>query len=156
MKFQPKTEKEIAEENLLQKGIYDFEVLHAEDAVSKGGNEMIVLSLHVFDDQGRARSLKDYLLESIAHKLRHASDACQLLDKYEAGNLAAVDFISKTGKLKIGIKSDKTGQYADKNMVADYVKRENLISEHSVAKSNAYQSESIGPGHPAYDPDIPF
>ncbi len=35
MQFTPKTEKQLAEESLLPAGVYDFEVLKAEDAVSK-------------------------------------------------------------------------------------------------------------------------
>lgn len=123
MKFAPKSEKEIAEENLIKPGFYDFEVVDATEKTSKSGNEMIELKLNVFDGDS-PRIVIDYLLESMAFKLRHAADACGLLPNYEAGSLLADDFKGKSGKLKIKIDKDKSGQYADKNGVGDYVKRE--------------------------------
>lgn len=121
MRFTPKTETEIAEANLLQPGTYDFEVADAKDKTSKAGNEMIELNLKVFDADGDYRFVRDYLLESIPHKLRHVAYACGLGDKYEAGELTAEDFLDRTGQVKVGIQKDKTGQYADQNSVRDYV-----------------------------------
>jgi hypothetical protein len=121
MQFQPKTEKEIAEANLIPVGVYSFEVVAAEDKVSKANNEMIVLKLLVHDGKGGSRFIDDYLLESIAHKLRHAAVACGLESKYTAGKLAASDFQGKTGQVKVRIQKDKDGQYPDKNVIGDYV-----------------------------------
>ena len=41
MRFTPKTEEQIHEENLFPEGEYDFQCIEANDAVSKSGNEMI-------------------------------------------------------------------------------------------------------------------
>lgn len=128
MKFTPKTEKEVTEDGLLPAGIYDFECADANDKTSKAGNEMIELKLHVFDANGNPRIIFDYLLESIAYKFRHAADGCQLIDKYESGELAAIDFVGKTGKLKLGIRKSKDAAYPDKNAVQDYIKREQLAN----------------------------
>lgn len=142
MQFKPKSEKEISEENLLPNGEYDFEVTAALDAKSASGNEMIKLQLNVFDDNGNLRIIFDYLLESMAFKLRHAADACGVIDKYESGSLVADDFMGKTGRLKLAIQKDKTGDYPDKNTVRDYIKRE---------------AEGVIPaGLPALDDTIPF
>jgi hypothetical protein len=124
MKFTPKSEKEIAEENLWPAGEYGFEVIEAADKTSKSGNEMIELKLKVTNDEGAFIFVNDYLLESLSYKLRHAADACGVLEQYETGSLVGNDFISATGTLKLKIQKDKTGQYADKNVVADYKKRE--------------------------------
>jgi hypothetical protein len=121
MKFAPKTEEEIVSENLLPIGIYPFEVFEALDQVSKSNNEMIKLSIKVWDAEGGEHFLYDYLLESMAFKLRHAAAACGLLERYESGVLNAEDFVKKTGSLKVAIKKDKTGQYPDQNSVADYI-----------------------------------
>ena len=121
MRFTPKTENEVAASGLLEKGIYDFQIVSAEDKESKSGNEMIVLKVNVFDDEGRSTLIFDYLLETVAYKIRHAAYACGLGDKYEGGQLLAEDFIDKTGKVKVGISKDKTGQYPDKNSISDYV-----------------------------------
>ena len=123
MKFTPKTEKEILEDNLWPVGIYNFEVLSAEDKTSKSGNEMIELSLLLFWDE-RTRLVTDYLLESIAYKLRHAAVACGLESEYENGNLSAIDFVGRTGNLKLRVEKDKNGLYADKNAVQDYIASE--------------------------------
>lgn len=122
MKFTPKSEQEIQSDGLLPPGIYDFEVLKAEDTISKAsGADMVKLQLHVFDTDGQPRTVFDYLLESVAYKLRHAAEVCDLLDDYENGQLDAEDFIGKTGKCKIAIQKDKSGQFPDRNGVSDYI-----------------------------------
>jgi hypothetical protein len=121
MKFTPKSEEEITSENLLPAGIYQFEIVEAKEQVSKSQNEMIKLTLKVWDNDGGEHYVYDYLLESIAYKLRHAAEVCNLLDKYESGHLSADDFINKSGSLKLDIKKDKTNQYPDQNSVSDYV-----------------------------------
>lgn len=125
MKFSPKTEDQIAAENLLPAGIYPFEITSAVEQVSKSGNEMIKLGIKVWDAEGSERFVYDYLLESMAYKLRHCAYACGLGDKYEAGLLNADDFEFKTGSLKLGVKKDKSGQYPDANQVNDYIVPEN-------------------------------
>jgi hypothetical protein len=122
MKVTPKTEKEIAESNLWQPAEYGFEILDATDEVSKSsGAEMIKMKVAVYNGEGEQRIVFDYLLDSMAHKVRHAADCCGLLDKYEAGTLMADDFKGKNGYLKLRIQKDKTGAYPDKNVIADYV-----------------------------------
>lgn len=123
MKFTPKSENEIASENLLTPGVYGFEIIEASDEISKAGNEMIKLTVHVFDD-GSPVTLYDYLMEKVAYKLRHAAEVCGLLDDYERGALDALDFQGKTGRCKVVIQKDKTGQFPDKNGIADYLKSE--------------------------------
>jgi hypothetical protein len=82
---------------------------------------MIELKVKVSGPDGSARIITDYLVEQRAYKLRHAAEACGLLDKYNTGCLTNSDFRKKRGKLKLGIEKDKTGKYPDKNVVADYV-----------------------------------
>lgn len=122
MKIQPKTEKEIKEMNLVPEGIYDFEIFRAEEKISKNQNEMIVLGLKLFKDNGAYIMIDDYLLESGAAKLYGACAACGLLDIYNSGDLAASDFLDKTGKANVSIQADKTGNYPDKNVIKSYVK----------------------------------
>lgn len=121
MKFTPKTDKELAEEKLLPEGEYGFEISGAEEKISKAGNDMIVLTVRVFKDDGSFILVTDYLLESIMYKINHACKACGLFDKYELGELSARDFIGKTGHLKLVIQKDKNGEYPDKNSIKDYI-----------------------------------
>lgn len=121
MRLTPKTEKEIAEAGLLPPGEYDFEVIGAEEQVSKAGNDMVKLSLHVFDANGAPCWVPDYLLDAMPGKLRHAAQAFGLMPDYEQGQMQASDMIGKTGRVKITIQKDKTGQFPDRNSVADYI-----------------------------------
>lgn len=131
MQFAPKTEKEISELNLWPVGEYDFEILematlgaktyHTEEAISKTNNDMIILVTKIYKDNGQFQIIIDYLLEAIPHKLRHAAEACGLINEYNSGSLKAYDFIGKCGKVKLGISKDKSGQYPDKNGINDYI-----------------------------------
>lgn len=152
MKFTPKTEKEIAEENLWPEGIYSFQVAKGEDAVSKSGNEMIVLKLNVYNDDGGYKIVDDYLLESMPFKLRHAAEAMGLLDYYENGELHGYLFEGKTGKVKLYVQKSKDPQYADKNAVKDYV-----VDEESAAQSAPKPSAAAAAMAMAMsDDEIPF
>jgi len=123
VRFQPKSEAEIQEENPFSPwppGVYDFEVTESEERTSKSGNDMIALTLKVYNKDGDSRTVFDYLLPSILYKLKHAAEACGNADKYERGELTSVDFYSKTGRLKLRIDPAQNG-YAAKNAVQDYV-----------------------------------
>ena len=123
MRFTPKSEKQIQEERfpVVKPGKYHFEVTDAKDEVSKKGNEMIVLRLKIFDQNlNPVCYVNDYLMENMAHKLRHAAYVCGLGNSYESGELHSNLFIGKTGTVDLVIQKDKTGQYADKNSVQDY------------------------------------
>lgn len=141
MKFTPKTEEQINSENLLPNGIYPFEITAAQDTSSKSGNEMIKLTIKVWDAEGDERLIYDYLLESMAFKLRHAAEVCGLIEKYEQGVLTASDFIGKNGAVKISIRKDKTGQYKDQNQVVDYIVQK--TTEHGQALPSELARDEI-------------
>lgn len=141
MNFKPKSEKELAEMNLLPIAEYDFQVIEAKDAISKGGNQMIALKHCVWAPDGSERHIYDYLLEAMAQKLNGFCKATGLTAHYEAGTLAAQDCLGKAGRLKIGI--EKREGYPDKNTVKAYV----------IPKAGdaiAAKSEEVG------DPETPF
>lgn len=121
MKITPKTEKELKDAFLLPAGEYPFQISASEDTISKSGNEMIKMTVRVFKPDGNFNLVTDYLLASMEYKLRHACEACGILNKYESGVLSADDFIGKEGMLKLSIKVDTTGQYSDQNQVKDYI-----------------------------------
>lgn len=123
MKVTPKTEAEVSIQPL-PAGIYDAEIGTAEDKVSNAGNEMIKVDVTVFDSKGNKRFVYDYLMDALPYKIRHACAAMGLLDKYEAGQITADDFINKSCKVKLRIKKDPSGTYADKNEIQDYVVEE--------------------------------
>ena len=127
MNFEPRSEKQIVEEKLWRKGVYQFEVIAATEKTSQAGNPMIELTLRLSDGNGSVRVISDYLVAKRAAKLRHAAAACGLLDRYETGCLGEGDFAGKRGKLKLAVEKGKNG-YSDKNVVADYVPEERALA----------------------------
>ena len=121
MNFKPLSSAEAAALQVFPKGDYPFEVIEGEDKVSEAGNPMIELKIKVTNTYGASRYVADYLLEKRPIKLRHAAEACGLLEQYEAGELAGTDFIGKIGKLTLTVEKDKSKRFPDKNVVADYV-----------------------------------
>jgi hypothetical protein len=138
LQFDPKTDEELNQ--LMEKGIYLFEVVVSEDYKSKTTEKkMIKLTLTVWDKNNRERILFDYLGSEAVFKIKQFCDATGLQEKYKTGELSAEDFLGKSGKCMIGIQVDKTGQYADRNSIKSYVKLEvNKVEE------------------PALNDDIPF
>ena len=122
MTFAPKTEKEVQEAGLLPAAEYDFDILNAEDAISKSDNPMIKVTIGIYRDGAVKNRIFDYLLPAMEAKLRHFCDTVGLLSQYEKGTLEAADCIGRSGRVKIGIEPEKNG-YPAKNIVKDYVCR---------------------------------
>jgi hypothetical protein len=117
----PLSIQELKQGDLIPKGIYKFEILNAEDTISKSGNDMIKLQIKIWLEDGRERIVFDYLLEALEYKLGHFADVVGLMDQYNSKTLNSYDCIGKCGSVKIGIQVDKSGQYPDKNIVVDYI-----------------------------------
>jgi hypothetical protein len=116
---------------LLSDGVYDFTVVHAEEKISQSGNEYIFLKLGIWDDQGRERLIFTNL--ALIKLLKHFCDISGLQDKYQLGEVLALDCLHKMGKVEIGIEKGKPklegGMYPDKNIVKDYIKTTKLEIE---------------------------
>jgi hypothetical protein len=154
MQFTPKTEKQLAEESLLPAGVYDFEVLKAEDAVSKSsGKDMIKLSLRIFHGASERR-VTDYLMESMAFKLRHFCQTCGLMDKYDAGTFSAADCEGRAGKVKL--KQEIQEGYQPKNSVADYVVAKPTDEVHQPTPAPRSTTPTSGGGASGASDDPPF
>lgn len=117
--FQPKTEEEL-KGPLFPKGEYDFDVVGAEDTVSKAGNSMIKLTLKVYATDGGITQVFDYLLEALEYKIKHFCDTTGLTAEYQSGTLTSDMCLNRCGRCKLDIDHDKTGKYDDKNVVKDY------------------------------------
>ena len=140
----PKSEQEIALEGLLPKGIYDADIIEAEDSISKKGNPMLRLNVKVYNPSGGCILIYDYLMESVAHKLRHFAFSVGLGEGYENGVLDPVECIGKPCKVIVNI-DDKDKAYPPKNVIRDYYVTE---SESGTAK------KTLNPEHNG--DDIPF
>lgn len=152
MQFTPKTEHQLIEESLLPAGEYDFRVISAEDTTSKSsGKPMIALELEVFDENGKGRRVRDYLMESMGFKLRHFAFATGLGGAYESGDMGAAQMPERFGKLVLKVEDGKNG-YAPRNGVKDYV-----VPEADAAASTAAAKAPVKPATAALsDQDPPF
>ena len=77
---------------------------------------------------------KDYLTNTPlgALRLRHACEAVGTLDRYNAGEISASDFVGHTVRVKIGV--EKKRGYAPRNIIEDYaVSEARVVSLREVA-----------------------
>lgn len=129
MRITPQTESAVMEANLLPAGEYPFTIQVAQEKTSKvkpdgsGGNPMIAVQLEVYDTEGKGHKVNDYLMESVAYKLRHFAYAVGLGDRYEAGELDAAAMQGRSGRCLIRIEPAK-GEFNARNSVKDYCKAE--------------------------------
>lgn len=149
MQYTPRTREEADESRLLEKGEGQFEIVKAEESVSKGGCPMIAVTLKVWDMKGKQGLINDWILlnEQWDWKLRHLADAIGVTDKYEDGLLKVEDLPGKSGVLNIAVKIDKSGKYGPQNSVKEYLVVKNLTPQNTVEKP----ADTNFP-----DDDIPF
>src|ERR1700676_3532334 len=116
MTFEPKNEKQLAENRPLHAGVFQFEILEAWEKTSNAGNAMFELKVQVSNGNGISRTLPDYLLPKgiRAEKLLHCCVACGMRDKYDSGSVSANDFVGKRGRLRVGLEKKKG--FPDRNV----------------------------------------
>lgn len=154
MTYIPKTEETLAKEGLLPEGIYDFEVIETSDQPSKKGNDMFTLKLYVFDNDGSQRFIFDYIALGNnfgERKLRHAADACGLMDTYNSGKLTDRDFLNKCGKILLKQQNGTADFPMPKNIVSDYLSRDD-----SGGAAHDAPAKPIKPAGEIINDDIPF
>lgn len=138
MQFTPKSERQIRDALLLPPGEYDFEVVKAEDKVSKtSGNEMIELQLRIFHEDGSPRMVRDYLVSSMELKLNRFCRAVGLSEAYQDGNLTAYACEGVSGRCKLTIQANE--QYGDQNSVKDY-----LVAKDEAESPNTDRTKAVG------------
>ena len=147
--YQIYTEQEALEErfNLLKEGEYDAVITSSQDKVSaNSGNPMMDIILQVFDENGKARDVRDFLVftKSMMWKVIHFADSAGLISQYEQGKLCSEVAIGSRVRVKITIeegseipadklKSKPAGsKYPDKNKVEDYVKKNDQNQEDKI------------------------
>jgi len=153
MRFTPindyAADQQAAAFRLWPRSIYPFEVLEAKERISSKGNDMIELRVKLFNNEGKERTIFDYLVdtENTAYKLRHFAKATGMLPQYDKGEMLAEHMVGKTGKCQLGIQKDKTGVYPDKNVISDYV---------PVVATDAPSATPTPATDPMEDDEIPF
>jgi hypothetical protein len=153
MKFTPKTEEELASENLLPEGVYDFETIDAWDKVSKKRNEMIELKLKVYDENGGFRFVTDYLLDSVLPKLLSFAKETGTRNAYDDGEYTADTCRGTAGKVQIKIKP--AGEFPARNEVKFYGEPK-AKWEKAVTESAPSSYKPSAPVQDLAEDDIPF
>jgi|SRR6185295_11243838 len=139
LEFPVLSDDEIERINLLEPGIYEFEVVKSEGEYSKSsGNPQIRLDLRILDANNREYLLIDYLVntERMHYKIKHF---CEATGVPYSGKLSDKACENRKGKAEIIIipkKPDgKGGHYRAKNSVKDYVKLDGDISKEAFTLS---------------------
>ena len=137
--YTPITEQEAIEErfNLLKEGEYDAVITVSHDKQSSSGNPMMDMTLQVFDEAGKSRDVRDFLVftKSMMWKVIRFADSAGLLTQYEQGQLCSECAVGNRVRVKITVEQgseipqDKLkgkpmgSRYPDKNKVDDYIKK---------------------------------
>lgn len=156
------SEQEAIEErfNLLKEGEYDAVISASQDKQSaNSGNPMMDITLQVFDENGKARDVRDFLVftKTMMWKVIHFADSAGLLKPYEDGKLCSEVAVGNRVRVKIAIEEggeiphDKLkgkpvgSKYPDKNKVEDYVKRRDQkpLGEASQVDDDPFKDEDI-------------
>lgn len=148
MKFTPKTEQELAEEQLVPEGEYGYEVVSATEEVGKtSGKPYLKLNLKIYGDDGRENRVFCNLSTGYERLLRNFCDSAGILSEYSRGELHPDMLIGLGGRCHVIIK--KQEGWASKNEVKDFVKRKVVVSGAAAPASKAASAEPNGD-------DIPF
>lgn len=148
MRITPKSPEQIAAEGLCPEGWWEASVEHAEETTSKNGNDMMKLRLLVYTSSGE-RTMFDYLLDAMAHKLRAFCEAAELLTRYEAGSLTDRDCVGKVVMVEVEHKTQSKGEYAGRVQAQ-------VCNYRSMDRAAKPARTSAKLGDPIKDDDIPF
>lgn len=120
MKFKPQTEEEAAaaERKTLPAGIYDAEVLLAEETRSKAGNDMLKIKLAVYRPNGGQEWVWDYITDT-SYRLAQLMTACGLSEQYQKGEVQADEIEGKSFKVTLKIDPAR-GDFSERNSVGRY------------------------------------
>lgn len=147
----PLSREQLKMGDLIKPGIYEYEVIEAEEKVSQAGNDMIALKLNILLPNDKQKIIYDYLLEAMEWKVGHFCESLGMLDDYEQNYISAAKCQGKKGLVKVFIQKDPKGLYPDKNSVQDY------IASDKIAAIKMQKKESQAENHePFIDDVLPF
>lgn len=129
--FSPLSEEELDMFELLEPGIYPFEILKSTRKISKSGNNMAELQISIYDKKGINHFIYDYLVFSSVNlnikKVKHFCDSVGLQEEYRKGKLPE-DLNRYTGKLELGIQGKRPKEdgsfWPSKNIVIYYLSKD--------------------------------
>src|SRR5438105_666981 len=99
------SEQEAIEErfHILKEGEYDAVIAASYDKLSSSGNPMMDMTLQVFDEDGKTRDVRDFLVftKSMMWKVIHFADSASLLKIYQDGKLCSDYAVGHRVRVKI-------------------------------------------------------
>jgi len=132
------TEEEAMRERfqLLEDGEYNAVITRAEARIStNSGNPMIEVDLDVYDKNGRAHVVRDFLVftRSMTWKVIHCTNAVGLQKEFESKQLQPEMLVNKNVRVMVSVQAGgliptdrlkgkpEGSKYPDKNVIQDYV-----------------------------------
>jgi hypothetical protein len=111
---------------LLPEGKFSFEVAKAEQKTSKAGNDMIAITLHVYDGKGGAKVfVYDWLTSAFKKKVVDFCRCVGLSDLVDGGELTAIRCLQRTGEVHL-IQEEYEGTTRNKVDRYDYTTPQKL------------------------------
>lgn len=149
MQFNPLTEDELTTQSgsnqksfLFEPGDYTFEIIGADDHISKAGNESIKLRLSIFDHTGTEHYIFDYLSPNSMYKLHQFCKSVGLIEQYKKGELSTIFCLGKSGKARIGLEKGKPKNdgsdtfYDDRMVIKKYIESDSKVVNENVKTKN--------------------
>ena len=111
---------------LLPEGKFSFEVAKAEQKTSKAGNDMIAITLHVYDGKGGSKVfVYDWLTSAFKKKVVDFCRCVGLADILDGGELTATRCLQRTGEVHL-IQEEYEGTTRNKVDRYDYTTPQKL------------------------------
>jgi len=143
---------------LIKEGEYDAVITASQDTHSaNSGNPMMDMTVSVYDANGKAHDIRDFLVftKAMMWKIVHFANSAGILKEYEEGKLCSEVAIGKRVRVKIVVEEgseipqDKLkgkpmgSKYPDKNKVEDYVKKEDQKPLEQKTESDPFLDDDI-------------
>ncbi len=153
------SEQEAMEErfNLLKEGEYDAVITSSSDSQSKTGNPMMDMTVSVYDENGKAHDVRDFLVftKQMMWKVVHFADSAGCLEGYQDGQLCSEMVTGKRVRVKIAIEEGREipedklkgkplgSKYFDKNKIEDYIKKEDQKPHEQKVSDDPFQDDDV-------------
>lgn len=146
MKFIPISQEEMDSYSpTLEDGVHDFEVIDAKDMVSKNDEEMIELTLKVWNHLGIPFTVRDWMTANpkFQFKIKQFSESVGKPEIFQSGELIAYQLVGLCGKLKTKLKKGIDGVRMFPNVTGYVNSKENNHKIESVKDEQAFIEDDI-------------
>ncbi len=118
MKYTVINEQGSCTKNILPQGEHIFEIVRAEDLISKNNNAMLKLTLKVEVNKEKFW-IYDYLSEKIPWRIKNFMDAINMSQNYSLGEIVPEDCLGEKGKIKVV--QEYSEEYGIQSVISYYI-----------------------------------